>query len=134
MPLRERATRSGLQVTLKSHGTLLCCEFDRDQEAPRSIASGVNVLSGVMPDESLGCVGSQPNVMSSRVALAAQDVDKPPRESRHDDDQCRYFMLSAIEAELLFVSPPSRFGGTASANHGLPSRSLAGPVGEAEAG
>jgi hypothetical protein len=84
MSLGKGATRSGLEVALESEGGQLIAELDRDEELPRAIparlpASGPEVV----PLEAIGHVCRRADVVTRRIRLAAENVDKALADAGH---------------------------------------------------
>ena len=76
---RERSARAGFEITLETPRPGFSGELDGNDEAPRSVADGVNVQSCVVPFQSFRHIAGQTRVVPLGFTIAAEYVDEACR-------------------------------------------------------
>ena len=99
VPLGERASGAGFQVTFEAVGFELRRELHGDYQMPRTVTRCVHVLAGVVPVESASDVAADADVVMRGVGLTAKDVDEP-------SVSCHLKCVSTAQARRLLSSEP----------------------------
>jgi hypothetical protein len=74
--LRERAAGAGFQVLLKERRLRFIPKLQRNHDEPWSVLPGVTAWTGVVPRKSFVDIASATHIVSIRVDVASQDVEK----------------------------------------------------------
>ena len=83
MALRKRAPGTGLQVLLEASGSSLVGELDHDKQRPGSMLHRVTARTSVVPVDSIIDIAGAADVVSRRVAFAAEDVNESAANTTH---------------------------------------------------
>jgi hypothetical protein len=83
MPRRERASRPGLQILLESNGLFLRPKLQRYGDRPRSVIDCMAAGALVVPSEPCAQIIRNPDIVSTGVSIAAEDVHDTFRDAMH---------------------------------------------------
>ena len=86
----ECAAGAGLQVRLEAECSLFRLEFHDDYRGPRTIPSSVDALAGVVCLNSFWHVSRETDIMTPRVAIAAEHINEPLWKFLHRRRSCTH--------------------------------------------
>jgi hypothetical protein len=83
MALRKGPSGARLQILLKTNRCFLSRELHRDDERPGPMMNGMTRRTAVVPFQPIADVRCDPDVVSRRIGVAAEDVDDSLLEAMH---------------------------------------------------